>query len=72
MSTGKDWADMGRADFDAAAPNQLPIPAGPARITAPPDRFGTPALFGDSVPEPAPRRAGREQPGDVDGQEELF
>ncbi|MFE4869432.1 hypothetical protein [Streptomyces sp. NPDC056682] len=72
MSTGKDWTDMGRADFDAAAPNQLPVPAGPARIAATPDRYGTPALFGDPVPEPARRRAGRERPGDIDGQDELF
>jgi hypothetical protein len=72
VSTGKDWADMGRADFDAAAPNQLPVPAGPARIAATPDRFGTPALFGDPVPDSGPRQAGRKRPGDADGQEALF
>ncbi|MGW2719752.1 hypothetical protein [Streptomyces sp. NPDC001492] len=72
MTTRRDWTVMGRADFDAAAPNELPIPADPARIAAVPDRFGTAALFGDTVPDPGPRRSGREQPGDVDGQEELF
>ncbi|MBT2674697.1 hypothetical protein J7E95_28585 [Streptomyces sp. ISL-14] len=72
MNTGKCWTQMGRADFDATAPNELPVQAGPARITAVPDRFGTAALFGDTVPDPGPRRSGREQPGDVDGQAELF
>ncbi|MGW6021195.1 hypothetical protein [Streptomyces sp. NPDC055099] len=72
MSTGTDWTDMGRADFDEAAPNQLPVPAGPARIAAAPDRFGTAALFGDPVPDSSPRPARREQPCDADGQEELF
>ncbi|MER6543124.1 hypothetical protein [Streptomyces sp. NPDC001250] len=72
MNTGKCWTQMGRADFDATAPNELPVQAGPARIVAVPDRFGTAALFGDTAPDPSPRRSGREQPGDIDGQEELF
>ncbi|MEU3741993.1 hypothetical protein AB0E78_33645 [Streptomyces sp. NPDC032198] len=74
MSTeaGTDWMGMGRTDFDEAAPNQLPVPAGPARIAATPDRFGTAALFGDPVPDSGPRREARERPGDADGHEELF
>ncbi|GAA3851733.1 hypothetical protein GCM10022403_098970 [Streptomyces coacervatus] len=72
MTTGKCWTQMRRADFDATAPQELPVQAGPARIAAVPDWFGTAALFGDTVPDRTPRRSGREQPGDVDGQEELF
>ncbi|MFD3667091.1 hypothetical protein [Streptomyces sp. NPDC058672] len=63
---------MGRADFDEAAPNRLPVPAGPARIPAMPDRFGTEALFGEPTPGPRPRPGRPVAPGDVDGQDELF
>ncbi|MCX4666564.1 hypothetical protein OG453_07750 [Streptomyces sp. NBC_01381] len=72
MSAGKCWTQMGRADFDSAAPNELPVHAGPVRIVAAPDRFGTAALFGDTFPDRSPRCSGHGQPGDADGQEELF
>lgn len=69
---GKDWTGMGRADFDDTAPNQLPVPAGPAWIPALPDRFGTEALFGEPTPGPRPRPGRPLAPADVDGQDELF
>jgi hypothetical protein len=69
--TGKDWTDMGRADFDEAAPNQLPVAAGPVRIPAKPDAYGTTALFGEPTPGSRPRRD-PVRPGDADGQDELF
>ncbi|MER6424016.1 hypothetical protein [Streptomyces sp. NPDC001137] len=47
---------MGRADFDAAAPNELPVQAGPARIGAAPDRFGTPPS--SATPSLIPARVG--------------
>ncbi|MEN8656306.1 hypothetical protein ABCR94_38480 [Streptomyces sp. 21So2-11] len=70
--TGKDWTGMGHAEFDESAPNQLPVPAGPVRIPAKPDAYGTAALFGEAVPEPQPRRERPVRPGDADGQDELF
>ncbi|MGB8946512.1 MAG: hypothetical protein WCD21_40700 [Streptomyces sp.] len=74
MSTeaGKNWTVMGPADFDEAAPNHLPVSAGPARIPATPDRFGTEALFGEPTPGPRPRPGRPVAPGDIDGQDELF
>ncbi|MEU9120139.1 hypothetical protein AB0C96_09795 [Streptomyces sp. NPDC048506] len=70
--TGKNWTGMGRAEFDEAAPNQLPISTGPVRIPAKPDAYGTAALFGEPTPGPQPRRERPPRPGDADGQDELF
>ncbi|MEV4741638.1 hypothetical protein [Streptomyces sp. NPDC049555] len=66
--TGQDWTTMNRAAFDIQAPNELPVPAS-ARIMASPDRYGTPALFGD---EPPPPRTDPKKPARHEGQEELF
>lgn len=73
MSTtaGRDWAAMQRAEFDHDAPIELPVPAGPVRVPAAPDAFGTEALFGAPVPAPQ-QRGGPPKPGDVEGQDELF
>ncbi|MFI0912541.1 hypothetical protein [Streptomyces abikoensis] len=59
---------MGRAAFDAEAPNELPVPA-VVRVTATPDRYGTATLFGEAPPppRPAPKRAGA-----AEGQDALF
>ncbi|GGX36271.1 hypothetical protein [Streptomyces noursei] len=71
-STGRDWAAMSRAEFDQDAAVELPISAGPVRIPAAPDEFGTQPLFGEPVPAPQPRPARALRPGDIDGQDELF
>ncbi|MGD6751646.1 hypothetical protein [Streptomyces sp. BH105] len=56
--SGRDWSQMGRGDFDAAAPLAL-VDVRDARAATPvpavPDRFGTEALFGDEAPVPRPR-----------------
>lgn len=70
--TGKHWTGMSRADFDEAAPNQLPVPAGPVRIPAKPDAYGTTALFGEPAPGPQSRRERPVRPGHTDSQDELF
>ncbi|MEU1307746.1 hypothetical protein ABZ419_02455 [Streptomyces cinnamoneus] len=57
-----DWAAMDPADFDAAIPNELHVPAA-ARIFAVSDRFGTSALFGD---EPPPARTAPRKPASTD------
>lgn len=66
--TGRDWRQMGRADFDESAPLALvdehAARAG-ARVPATPDAYGTAALFGNETParRTAPRRrAQAEQP----------
>lgn len=65
---GRDWKQMGRADFDESEPLAL-VDEGAARagarVPATPDAYGTAALFGDERPvrTGAPRRrAQREQP----------
>ncbi|MEU1015311.1 hypothetical protein [Streptomyces sp. NPDC005898] len=71
MSTGPNWPDMWRTDFDHDALNLLPVHA-PARIPARPDAYGTEALFGEVVPDRCPSRKPTVKAGDVEGQDELF
>ncbi|MFF4605197.1 hypothetical protein ACFY12_20995 [Streptomyces sp. NPDC001339] len=71
-AAGRDWTAMQRADFDLDVPGELPVPTGAARIPAAPDPIGTPALFGEPVPEPPAPRRPPSRPGDVDGQDQLF
>ncbi|MFF4408552.1 hypothetical protein ACFY1P_21690 [Streptomyces sp. NPDC001407] len=63
-----DWTSMGRAAFDAEAPNELPVPA-VVRVIASPDRYGTAPLFGE---EPPPPRPTAKQPAPDEGQDALF
>ncbi|MFI6469907.1 hypothetical protein ACIBL5_06530 [Streptomyces sp. NPDC050516] len=71
VSAGPDWSHMSRADFEPGAPSHLPVPAGPKRIPALPDTYGTEALFGEPVP-PKPARREHRRPGDIEGQDELL
>ncbi|MGA4847047.1 hypothetical protein ACOBQB_12580 [Streptomyces sp. G5(2025)] len=71
MSTGQNWRDMWRPDFDRDAQNLLPVKA-PARIPARPDAYGTEALFGEVAPDRRPSRKPTVKAGDVEGQDELF
>lgn len=70
-AAGQDWTAMNHGDFDAGAPITLPVGTGPRRIYATPDRHGTQALFGEQPPARA-ARAARTNPGETEGQEELF
>ncbi|MGC5042424.1 hypothetical protein ACLQ16_03805 [Streptomyces albidoflavus] len=69
--TGRDWRQMGRADFEVSAPLALvdasTARAG-ARVPATPDAYGTAALFGDEVPvrRAAPRRRVQVEPPQPD------
>jgi hypothetical protein len=68
-----DWAAMSPAEFDAEAPDMLPVSVVSARVVAVCDTYGTTALFGEEPrPAPAPRRPRPPAPGDVDGQGTLF
>ncbi|MEV0374559.1 hypothetical protein AB0I10_33040 [Streptomyces sp. NPDC050636] len=66
------WAAMSKAEFNEGAPNTLAVPFGPVRIAATPDAFGTSALFGEAPPPAAPHRRQAPEPGDIEGQNELF
>lgn len=65
---------MSQAEFDAEAPNMLPVPVVSRRVVAVCDTYGTTALFGEEPhrPTPAPRRPRTPAPGDVEGQGTLF
>lgn len=70
-AAGQDWTAMNPGDFDAGASITLPVGTRPGRIYATPDRHGTQALFGQQPPARAVRAA-RTNPGESEGQEELF
>ncbi|WP_086822413.1 hypothetical protein [Streptomyces sp. NRRL B-24572] len=61
---GRDWREMTRADFDAAAPLLFGAAGGGGRVPAVADSYGTEALFGDKAgAPPAPgKRAGVAEP----------
>ncbi|MFK0294291.1 hypothetical protein ACIQU6_27990 [Streptomyces sp. NPDC090442] len=68
---GRSWSQMGRADFDTAAPLALVddrAVRAEVRVPAAPDAYGTAALFGDevSVRRVAPPRAVRRQAPQAD------
>uniref|UniRef100_UPI003F49827E hypothetical protein n=1 Tax=Streptomyces sp. CA-136453 TaxID=3240050 RepID=UPI003F49827E len=69
--TGRDWRNMRRADFDAAAPLVLdaPVASAGSAVPAAPDAYGTLALFG--APPPKPPRPKRRPAAPVD-QAPLF